>query len=548
MKQDKPSPKRYWWFWVIGLFALLWVLVRSGTNPKRLTYPCQQAAFPLASAWVIAVIGLLGGGLFFKKLKRISAVAAVLAGVVFLGVSTGRQAVVPEILPVWEADNPVSTVFVMNDIPVTSGSLAPGDASVPDEYLSDPAMDTLLAIMEAKDVFLHKTAGHSEGIVGSEDVVIIKGNFQWTSRNTTSTDRIKGLIWQILNHPDGFSGEIIICDNTQEIGTGIGENDNNSEDKAQSIPDVVDVFHAKGYPVYYRSWADMWNIVVDEYSEGNNSNGYTYDYETKVSYPKFRSPSGDYYISLRYGLWDPESEIYEADKLCIIDFPVLKAHSLAGATIALKNWIGVLTTAYYNERYGSRNSMHSSYFWGDYALVARVMEVTYPRLTIIDAAWTTTEGPINLTNVVQTNMLLASQDPVASSWYAAKFILTPIANNPNQTNPDYEGSKYNTALGNWTNYLRGEAGLPCTKDSAEISVYDREVLAEEPGLIEAGPPPGFFELESIYPNPFSTQTTIRYSIAESLEVNLDIIDASGRIVRSLAEGPRVSGHYSVTWD
>ena len=35
-----------------------------------------------------------------------------------------------------------------------------------------------------------------------------------------------------------------------------------------------------------------------------------------------------------------------------IDFPVLKAHSWSGATIAIKNWVGVLTTAYADERYG----------------------------------------------------------------------------------------------------------------------------------------------------------------------------------------------------
>lgn len=41
-------------FWIVGFFAFLWVVVRSGTNPKRLTYPCQQALYPVASSWLIA--------------------------------------------------------------------------------------------------------------------------------------------------------------------------------------------------------------------------------------------------------------------------------------------------------------------------------------------------------------------------------------------------------------------------------------------------------------------------------------------------------------
>ncbi len=36
-------------------------------------------------------------------------------------------------LPTWEVQNPVSTVFVMDSIPSTSGSLAAGNFTVPDE-------------------------------------------------------------------------------------------------------------------------------------------------------------------------------------------------------------------------------------------------------------------------------------------------------------------------------------------------------------------------------------------------------------------------------
>ena len=109
---------------------------------------------------------------------------------------------------------------------------------------------------------MHKTSTHPAGIVGADNIVIIKGNFQWTSRNTTSTDRIKGLIWQILQHPDGFSGEILVCDNTQEIGTGINQDDNNSEDPNQSILDVVNTFNAKGHPVYYLDWNYEWTTPL----------------------------------------------------------------------------------------------------------------------------------------------------------------------------------------------------------------------------------------------------------------------------------------------
>ena len=54
-------------FWIIGFFAFVWIVIRSGTNPKRLVYPCQKAAFPFASAWIIAIVGLVSGSFFLNK-------------------------------------------------------------------------------------------------------------------------------------------------------------------------------------------------------------------------------------------------------------------------------------------------------------------------------------------------------------------------------------------------------------------------------------------------------------------------------------------------
>lgn len=378
-------------------------------------------------------------------------------------------------LPTWEVQNPVSTVFVMDKIPPTAGSLAAGNSTVPDEYLVDPAIDTLLLLMEAKNIYFHKTVSNPFGIVGSNAFVVIKGNFQWTSRNTTSTDRIKGIIWQILQHPDGFTGEILVCDNTQNSGTGINHDDNNSEDVNQSIVDVVNTFYSKGYPVYLLDWNTMWNIVVTEYSAGNYNNGFIYESASKISYPKFTSPSGNYKISLRYGIWDSIANTYNIDRLCIINVPVLKAHSLAGSTIGVKNWTGVLTTAYQNERYGGFGPMHDTYFFGQYALIAKVMSVTFPKLTIVDAEWTSGSGPYYLEDTVHTKMLLGSTDPCAVSWYAAKYILTPVAVDPNNTDPDLPGSNYKNNLDSWTNCLK-DSGFACTKDPSEISVYSRNSI------------------------------------------------------------------------
>ncbi|MFQ5868854.1 MAG: DUF362 domain-containing protein [Candidatus Zixiibacteriota bacterium] len=541
-----------WWHWMVGFAAALWLLLRSGTDPKRLTYPCQRAAMPIATNWLLAIVAFFGGSLFLRRFAKFSAVPILAVGLIwFLGAlpepSRGGAGTFDP-LPVWEVDDPISIVCVMDSVPPTTGSLAPGDTTVPDEYLPDPAIDTLLAMLAVHETFLHRNTSHPDGIVGSDNVVVIKGNFQWTGRNTTNTDRIKGLIWQILQHPDGFSGEILVCDNTQQIGTGLNDDDNNSEDRDQSIIDVVNTFSAKGYPVYCFDWSFMWDYVVDEYSEGDYDDGFVYEADTKISYPKFRTPFSDYYVSMRYGIWDPGSEEYDPDRLCIVDFPVLKAHRMAGSTIAVKNWIGMLTTAYADQRYGGWYGMHYTYFWGSYALVARVMEATFPNLTIVDAAWTSTYNCTDTFWVEETKMLAASTDPVAVSWYTAKFMLTPIAVEPEHSNPDRPGSKYDISLTSWADYLRNVAGLPCTRDSSEMSVYDRTTLTsccEDDGRPDI---PKEYALLGNYPNPFNATTTIGYQLPVGSDVKLEIYDLQGQKVTTLVEGHIPAGSHRVSWD
>lgn len=548
-------------FWISGFFAFLWVLLRSGMNPKRLTYPCQQALYPLASSWVIALLAFTGSSYLLMKYLRFSLIAiTVIFSVFFLFVATennmaneigayfqnSTQATSQQMtLPVWEVPNPVSKVFVMNNIPPTSGSLNGANASVPQSYLNDPAIDTLLLIMQRQGIYLHKSAEHANGIVGADNVVIIKANLQWDSQCSTNTDRIKGLINQIVNHPAGFTGEIIVCDNTQNLGSGINERDNNSDDTNQSLIDVVNTFKGKGYPVYLLNWNTMYDVVANEYSQNDMNNGYIYEPSTKISYPKFKTPSGNYYVSLRYGIWDNASKSYDKDKLCIVDFPVLKAHSVAGATIAVKNWVGVLTTAHSSERYGGFWPMHNEFFFGSYALIAKVMAVTFPKLCIVDAKWTNTRVGNDLSALSKTNSLLASTDPVAVDWYAAKYILTPVAQSPQSTNPDLEGGTFHINLKCWADYLHNVAGFPCTMNTNEISVYDRSLLKSETGISN---PASNTNLNLKCFNTSIDNLRVEFFIPTNSKIELIIIDIQGRGESNMVSESKSAGTYTINYN
>jgi hypothetical protein len=57
-----------------------------------------------------------------------------------------------------------------------------------------------------------------------------------------------------------------------------------------------------------------------------------------------------------------------------------------------------------------------------------------------------------------------------------------------------------------------------------------------------------FTMSQNQPNPFRPTTRIDYSIPERSEVQLDVYNVQGRIVRNLARGMREAGSYRVSWD
>ncbi len=59
----------HWVFPVTGLAALVWFLVRVIPKPSRATYPCQRAAMPMASGFVIWLVGVIGSVTLFKKAR-----------------------------------------------------------------------------------------------------------------------------------------------------------------------------------------------------------------------------------------------------------------------------------------------------------------------------------------------------------------------------------------------------------------------------------------------------------------------------------------------
>ncbi|GEM_PF-107751 len=83
----KTIPWLKWLFPITGMFALLWFLIRVIPKPSRATYPCQRAAFPLASAFVIWLIGLAGSVTVLRKAILLRAQGRKVLAAAFIAVS-----------------------------------------------------------------------------------------------------------------------------------------------------------------------------------------------------------------------------------------------------------------------------------------------------------------------------------------------------------------------------------------------------------------------------------------------------------------------------
>lgn len=310
-------------------------------------------------------------------------------------------------------DSDTSQIFVIKDTDGTDGGV-----------------NRLIQEMARHGSYFYDT-DNREGLIARDDVIILKINGQWNQRGGTNTDLIKSVIQAIVDHPDGFVGEVIVADNGQQQYGGKGDGgsldweQNNAKDKNQSVQDVIDDFDGN-YQVSGYLWDKITTTRVEEYDKGDKEDGYilkeTPDKETelKVSYPKFKSEYGTY-ISFKKGIWDEEAQKYDKDKLKVINMPVLKAHRGYGATGCVKNYMGTTSDKL------TKGNAHNSVGTG--GMGTQLVETFMPTLNILDAIWVNPgpdRGPRTPYNIAeQRNTIMASTDPVALDYWAVKNVLVP---------------------------------------------------------------------------------------------------------------------------
>ncbi len=320
------------------------------------------------------------------------------------------------------SSNEKSQIFEVQPCPIHDGQLR------------HQGVDMLLELLAANHINFYTaesdhTWGGPEGLIAPDDVVLIKINSQWKCRGTTNTDVLRGLIHRILQHPDGFRGEVVILENGQGRGGFDGVNQGGSaydawphiangiwvNAEAENLLTVDYLVHTvfEHDPVSSYLLDPVQSIFISETDHLTDG----YRKFSDISYPCFTSQGG-HRIELHEGIWNGSGHDLN---LKLINLPVLKHDPDTGITGALKNMYGILSLAdgSFGLRRDSQSGIQSGKIWS---------LVENPILNILDCIWVSPDDlrgfPPETTYRADT--LLAGFDPVALDYYASKHILYPL--------------------------------------------------------------------------------------------------------------------------
>jgi len=343
------------------------------------------------------------------------------------------------------ADNGQSVIFQVTDCPIPTGTTDAHDG-----------LDTLFQLLAVRGHKFYKTTqvhpwGDPAGLIDRGDVVLIKINCQWKFRGATNTDVLRGLIHRILNHPDGFAGEVVIVENGQgqgefngdpiawgrypQIGAPTGVHVNAEDDTLTVNRLVSEVFAGKPVASFL---LDPVRSVFISNPDDHTTNGYRRI--SDVSYPCFTTSRGTR-IELKEGVWTGSAH---ASNLKFINLPVLKTHDGTGITGVLKHMYGVVSMQDGSNsiRHYAQSGIQCGKMW---------TLVRAPDLNIVDCIWVNHQThhcgwPPSTT--WRYNILLAGFDPVALDYWGSKHLLYPLGGNRQQYhNPDADSGLINHIVG-----------------------------------------------------------------------------------------------------
>lgn len=434
---------------ISGLVCLIWFLIRVIPKPSRAAYPCQRAAFPLASGFIVWLLGLSGSILAYHKAKRALAQTRYVLVVICLAASIGfiwsavsstdqkiTYAHEPPVAnsPLGEAKgvHPGRVAWIHD--PNATNWAGPGsgerwysDACTDQQVVNEMLSKALRALIgESSDyaawdaIFRNFNQQRGKGDVGYSpgEKIAIKTNFVLMYSNPASGNKPSALLDRIDDSPQ--LAIALLKQLTEVVGVSPGD---------ISIGDPLMIM-----PNYWYNMVES-NCpgVVYLSKKGYHLNGRT---EVALDYtaPFFWS---DPNTSRWQGKTQDYIPTHFAQANYFINFPVLKSHNDGGITLSGKNHFGSLMrgpNAYgYYDMHVTRATETPG--MGHYRAIVDLMG--HPKLggktllVLIDGlfagiSWDSTPVKWQMTpfNNDWPSSIFASQDQVAADSVADDFLYT----------------------------------------------------------------------------------------------------------------------------
>jgi hypothetical protein len=600
--------QKNWILPFLGFLSLVWFLIRVIPKPDRAGYPCQRAAFPLASGFVLWVAGMCTSVLFFRRAQQKMHQARYAAAALSL-------AVVVVALGFTFLGSPSTPVGAQDEAPF-----------IPEEGANQP-------MGEGRGIYPGRVAW-----VHDPNATNWEGDGYWWEDENTDPIIVGEMVSQSLRALTGKSGDAAAWDALfQHFNTRRGKGDvgyqsgekiaiklnlnqvggyGSLQNRSVSGPQMVLAYLRQLVSVVGVADADIVLYDATRYVPGEIMN------PVRAEFPNVRFVDWGGGTGREKYARDPDVLVHWSEELVleddggnptylptvvteaayIINMGILKAHNLAGVTMCAKNHFGTIS-ADINGRpsssapkaagihpYATVHDFPGGKGWnfdmrdmGTYNALVDLMGHEHlgekTLLFIVDGLYATPlqNPPLELSykwemapfNGDWPSSLFVSQDGVAIESVGLDFLRTE----PTMTE----------VYGNVDNYLH-EASM--AHDSPSGTVYDPEgdgvplpslgahehwnnptdmqysrnldmdygIELVTPQMVTAvtDESAGFALPRSMtlrnYPNPFNASTVLAFTLLEGDRMRLEIYNALGQQVALLVDEYLAAGSHEVVWN
>jgi hypothetical protein len=598
---------RFLLFPVIGLLAIIWILIRVIPKPSRASYPCMKVAAPIASSFVVYLVGLSSTFVIFKKVRERFAQSQVIvltcsiALGLFIGTSfllktsnlshatnSNEQQFVDPLgpnQPIGKAKGifPGRVVWIYDPAATNENYKTTDQNYYLDKNCNQAVVDEMFSkgikqlTGEATDEaawnaifnYFNKTHGKGDKGYSSNETIFIKPNFIHAYGGSvtatkyedvsTSPQAMLTMLRQLVSKAGVPQANIFVADPLDNI---------DEYDYAKFHSEFPNINYMTRYNTPNRSRMEKSTTVGIYYSDKK----------------KVLSIDSDYYFTCQMN----------SDYL--INIPCLKGHRWGGVTLFSKNFFGCTTRSGATDLHkGLHRTTYDEPLRDSYREYRVFVDLMGNKngggkslIYFMDGLWCSSYEHLAPNRFLSepfnndwASSLFFSLDPVAIESVGLDFLQKEFTEENLTVKPerytyvqwgaidDYlhqaadstwwpEGIQYDPendgilmkSLGvheHWNNPIdRQYTRNLGTGNGIELVSITPSTAVKETAAVQSLAEG--FALEQNYPNPFNPCTTIAYKLSKPAKVQLTVYNINGQIINTLVQQFQSAGTNSATWN